>query len=195
MLQSFDVLDEGKIKPEKSKYAMYFINKLKQLKGQEVLNFIRSITSDTMIYLSAFFDYVSVGECYTYADIRGEKIVKEGKIAIITLAGGMGSRALSHRRVCGCFPGGPYSGWNDEKACFLLGLSPVSPVHQVRWRAVTLAVISFQRLDTDPVRDRLFTDFKRFPQFTHAFLNRQIHTMLTKHFSKRFRRLDISGFD
>ena len=39
MLQSFDVLDEGKIKPEKSKYAMYFINKIKQLKGQEVLNY------------------------------------------------------------------------------------------------------------------------------------------------------------
>lgn len=45
--------------------------------AQELLNYVRSITSDTMIYLSAFFDYVSVGECYTYADIRGEKIVKE----------------------------------------------------------------------------------------------------------------------
>ena len=45
--------------------------------GQEVLNFVRSITSDIMIYLSSFFDYVSLGECYTYADIRGEKIVKE----------------------------------------------------------------------------------------------------------------------
>lgn len=45
--------------------------------GQEILNYIRSITSDTMIYLSAFFDYVSLGECYTYSDIRGEKIIKE----------------------------------------------------------------------------------------------------------------------
>ena len=45
--------------------------------GQDVLNFVRSITSDAMIYLSAFFDYVSIGECYTYSDIRGEKIVKE----------------------------------------------------------------------------------------------------------------------
>ena len=45
--------------------------------GQDVLNFVRSITSDAMIYLSAFFDYVSLGECYTYSDIRGEKIVKE----------------------------------------------------------------------------------------------------------------------
>ena len=45
--------------------------------AQELLNYVRSITSDTMIYLSAFFDYVSVGECYTYSDIRGEKIIKE----------------------------------------------------------------------------------------------------------------------
>ena len=45
--------------------------------GQDVLNFVRSITSDIMIYLSAFFDYVSIGECYTYSDIRGEKVVKE----------------------------------------------------------------------------------------------------------------------
>lgn len=45
--------------------------------GQEILNYIRSVTADTMIYLSAFFDYVSLGECYTYSDIKGEKIIKE----------------------------------------------------------------------------------------------------------------------
>ena len=45
--------------------------------GQELLHYIRSITADTMIYLSAFFDYVALGECYTYSDVRGEKIVKE----------------------------------------------------------------------------------------------------------------------
>ena len=45
--------------------------------GQEILNYIRSCTADTMIYLSAFFDYVSLGECYTYSEIRGEKIIKE----------------------------------------------------------------------------------------------------------------------
>ena len=45
--------------------------------GQEVLNFVKSITSDTMVYLASFFDYVSLGKCFTYSDIRGEKIVKE----------------------------------------------------------------------------------------------------------------------
>ncbi|MBQ3306956.1 MAG: hypothetical protein IJG68_02050 [Bacilli bacterium] len=45
--------------------------------AQELLNYIRSITSDIMIYLSSFFEYVALGECYTYSDIRGEKIIKE----------------------------------------------------------------------------------------------------------------------
>ena len=45
--------------------------------GQEILNYIKSITADTMVYLSSFFEYVSLGECYTYSDIRGETIVKE----------------------------------------------------------------------------------------------------------------------
>ena len=45
--------------------------------GQDTLNYIRSITADAMIYLQSFFEYVSIGECYTYSDIRGEKIVKE----------------------------------------------------------------------------------------------------------------------
>ena len=45
--------------------------------AQDLLDYIRSVTADTMIYLTAFFHYVSFGECYTYADVRGEEIIKE----------------------------------------------------------------------------------------------------------------------
>ena len=45
--------------------------------AQDLLDYIRSITADAIIYLSAFFQYVALGECYTYTDIRGEDIVKE----------------------------------------------------------------------------------------------------------------------
>lgn len=45
--------------------------------AQDVLDFIRSITYDTFIYLSSFFNYCAIGECYTYADIRGENVYKE----------------------------------------------------------------------------------------------------------------------
>lgn len=45
--------------------------------GQDILDYIKSITQDTVIYLSAFFNYVTLGECYTYCDVRGETIYKE----------------------------------------------------------------------------------------------------------------------
>ena len=45
--------------------------------AQDVLDFIRSITYDSFIYLSSFFNYCSIGECYTYSDIRGENVYKE----------------------------------------------------------------------------------------------------------------------
>lgn len=45
--------------------------------GQDMLDYIRAITQDNIIYLSAFFNFVALGECYSYCDIRGSKIVKE----------------------------------------------------------------------------------------------------------------------
>lgn len=53
----------------------YIDNESKQ--GQDMLDYIRSITQDNIIYLSAFFNFVSLGECFSYCDIRGSKIVKE----------------------------------------------------------------------------------------------------------------------
>lgn len=45
--------------------------------GQDMLEYIRSITQDNIIYLSAFFNFVSLGECFSYCDVRGSNIVKE----------------------------------------------------------------------------------------------------------------------
>lgn len=45
--------------------------------GQDMLDYIRAITKDNIIYLTSFFNFVSLGECYSYCDIRGSKIVKE----------------------------------------------------------------------------------------------------------------------
>ena len=45
--------------------------------GQDVLDFIKSMTHDDNIYLSAFFDYCALGECYTYSEINGNDIIKE----------------------------------------------------------------------------------------------------------------------
>lgn len=45
--------------------------------GQDMLDYIRSMTEDTITYLSAFFNFSALGECYSYADVRGDKIIKE----------------------------------------------------------------------------------------------------------------------
>lgn len=45
--------------------------------GQDMLDYIRAITKDNIIYLTNFFNFVSLGECYSYCDIRGNKIIKE----------------------------------------------------------------------------------------------------------------------
>lgn len=44
--------------------------------GQEILNVIRDITEDKLIYSRAYFEWVTFGECYTYTDVIGEKIIK-----------------------------------------------------------------------------------------------------------------------
>lgn len=45
--------------------------------GQDILDYVRAMTQDTIIYLSAFFNYCSLGECYSYCDIRNNEIIKE----------------------------------------------------------------------------------------------------------------------
>ena len=44
--------------------------------GQDILNVIKDITEDTLFYSKVYFDYVSFGECYTYSDVVGTKLVK-----------------------------------------------------------------------------------------------------------------------
>lgn len=45
--------------------------------AQDVLDFIRSMTADDMLYLSCFLNFCTLGECYTYTEINGEKLRKE----------------------------------------------------------------------------------------------------------------------
>ena len=50
--------------------------------AQDMLNFIRSITDDSVIYNSAFFNFCALGECYTYTEIQGERLYKENVSAL-----------------------------------------------------------------------------------------------------------------
>lgn len=44
--------------------------------GQDLLNVIQNITDDILLYARAYFDWVSVGECYTYSEVIGDKLIK-----------------------------------------------------------------------------------------------------------------------
>lgn len=55
--------------------AKYIDDESKQ--GQDLLDYVRAMTQDNIIYLSAFFDFVSLGECYSYSDVRGNDLFKE----------------------------------------------------------------------------------------------------------------------
>lgn len=44
--------------------------------GQDILNVIKDITEDELFYARAYFDFVTFGEVYTYADVVGQKLVK-----------------------------------------------------------------------------------------------------------------------
>lgn len=44
--------------------------------GQEILNVIRDITEDSLLYSRCYFDFVSFGETFTYADVIGKDFVK-----------------------------------------------------------------------------------------------------------------------
>lgn len=55
--------------------ANYIDDESKQ--AQDILDYIRSVTEDSLIYLTAYFQWCSLGECYTYTEVRGETIHKE----------------------------------------------------------------------------------------------------------------------
>ena len=44
--------------------------------GQELFNVIRDITEDTIFYTRAYFDFITFGEAYSYADVVGDKLIK-----------------------------------------------------------------------------------------------------------------------
>lgn len=45
--------------------------------AQALLKVIDNITDSDIIYAKAYFDFVSLGECYSYSDIRNNKLIKE----------------------------------------------------------------------------------------------------------------------
>lgn len=73
-------VDPKQAMPDPEKFINDFNEKYiddESKQGQDLLDYVRAFTQDTVIYLSAFFDYCSLGECYSYSDVRGESLFKE----------------------------------------------------------------------------------------------------------------------
>ena len=78
--KSPDSIDPQSAMPDQEE----FINKFNEdyidkesKQGQDILNYVRDLTNDLQIYLTNFFNYCALGECYSYADVRNHKIYKE----------------------------------------------------------------------------------------------------------------------
>ena len=73
-------VDPQQAMPDPEQFIKEFNEKYiddESLQAQNMLGYIRAMTEDNLIYLSAFFNYVTLGECYSYCDVRGDKIIKE----------------------------------------------------------------------------------------------------------------------
>ena len=78
--QDPNTIDPQQAMPDVDKFIADFNEKYiddESKQGQDVLDYIRAMTQDNIIYLSAFFNFVSLGECYSYSDVRGDKLFKE----------------------------------------------------------------------------------------------------------------------
>ena len=44
--------------------------------GQQILSLIKDLTEDNLFYAKAYFEFVTFGQCFTYSEVRGEKLIK-----------------------------------------------------------------------------------------------------------------------
>lgn len=78
--QSPDSVDPQNAMPDAEEFINNFnrdyIDK-ESKQGQDILDYVKDMTDDVIIYLTNFFNYCSLGECYSYSEIRNHKIYKE----------------------------------------------------------------------------------------------------------------------
>lgn len=78
--QPVNQVDPNKAMPDveefMNKFNQDYIDK-ESKQGQDVLNYVRAMTEDNIIYLTCYFHFIALGECFTYCDIRGNKIAKD----------------------------------------------------------------------------------------------------------------------
>lgn len=83
--QDPNTVDPKQAMPDPEQFVNDFNDKYiddESKQAQDVLDYIKSMTKDNIVYLSASFDYFALGECYSYCEVKGDKIIKEHVPAI-----------------------------------------------------------------------------------------------------------------
>lgn len=73
--QQFNPQEQVNIEEFVEKFNEDYIDDISK-QGQDILDVIRDITDDTLLYTKLYNDFICFGEAYTYADVVGTKLVK-----------------------------------------------------------------------------------------------------------------------
>ena len=73
--QQFNPQEQFNVEQFVKEFNENFIDDI-SAQGQEILNVIKDITEDNLFYARAYFDFVTFGQCYTYSEVVGEKLIK-----------------------------------------------------------------------------------------------------------------------
>ena len=73
--QEFDPQSQFDVEAFVKEFEENYVDEISE-QGQNILNVIRDITDDSLLYIKAFADFCTFGECYTYTDVEGQKLIK-----------------------------------------------------------------------------------------------------------------------
>lgn len=73
--QEFDPKSQFDVEAFVKEFEENYVDEISE-QGQNILNVIRDITDDSLLYIKAFADFCTFGECYTYSDVEGQKLIK-----------------------------------------------------------------------------------------------------------------------
>lgn len=73
--QEFDPQSQFDVEAFVKEFEENYVDEISE-QGQNILNVIRDTTDDSLLYIKAFADFCTFGECYTYSDVEGQKLIK-----------------------------------------------------------------------------------------------------------------------
>lgn len=73
--QQFNAQEQFDVNAFVKEFNENFIDDI-SAQGQQILSVIKDITEDNIFYARAYFEFVTFGQCYTYSEVVGEKLIK-----------------------------------------------------------------------------------------------------------------------